>query len=57
MSGPAGRRRPHVRPPFQQQPLPRLERDEKSNYLPRTHSTGQHMLIIAAEHSVYLSLF
>ncbi|XP_058237887.1 ADAMTS-like protein 5 isoform X4 [Hemibagrus wyckioides] len=38
--GPAGGRRPHVRPPFQQQPLPRLERDEKSNYLPRTHSTG-----------------
>ncbi|KAF4091076.1 hypothetical protein AMELA_G00032880 [Ameiurus melas] len=38
--GPVGRRRPPVRPPFQQQPLPRLERDEKSNYLPRTHNTG-----------------
>ncbi|KAM9493969.1 ADAMTS-like protein 5 isoform 1-T2 [Clarias gariepinus] len=35
-----GRRRPPVRPPFQQQPLPRLERDEKSNYLPRTHNTA-----------------
>ncbi|XP_060767315.1 ADAMTS-like protein 5 isoform X2 [Neoarius graeffei] len=37
--GSVGGRRPPVRPPFQQQPLPRLERDEKSNYLPRTHST------------------
>lgn len=48
MSGPAGGQRPPMSPPFQQQPLPRLERDEKSNYLPRTHSTGQHTLIITA---------